>query len=146
MDRIRDFLDGFDASLLEAIWRYMSLPPARLGSALGFLGAFIVLCELTRIALAPEHVQSRLAHVLMCLLTFPIQSMTLAVVLVHAGRSYAGRGWINLAFAFGLYVVWYVAGQLTRLARPLSEGADLGFMSVGALITFPVGVIVALIT
>jgi hypothetical protein len=44
-----------------------------------------------------------------------------------------------------MYVIWYLAGQLVLLARPDTEGADLGFMTVGALITFPVGIIAAIV-
>jgi hypothetical protein len=79
------------------------------------------------------------------LLTFAVQSVVLAVVLVWANHHHPGRGWINLGYAFLMYVVWYAAGQLTHLARPDNEGADLGFMTVGALITFPVGILTALI-
>jgi hypothetical protein len=145
MDRIRHFLDGVDTSVLEAAWRHMSLPPHRLGLALVFLASVIAICELTRIALCTEHTRSRIAHVSVALLTFPIQSIFLAIVLVHAAQTYPGRGWINLAIALGMYVLWFVTGQATRLVRRVSEGADLGFMCVGALITFPVGVIAALV-
>jgi hypothetical protein len=145
MERIRWFIDGIDTSLFSAVWRHMSLPPDRWWPALALLAGLIVVCELTRIALSTEHTTSRIAHVTMCLLTFPIQAITLAVVLVHAAATYPGRGWINLAAVVGLYGLWFVTGQATRLARPASEGADLGFMAVGALITLPTGVIAAVV-
>jgi hypothetical protein len=145
MDCIRWFLHETDTSLLEATWRHMSLPPHRLGPALLLLGSVMVICELTRIALCTEHTRSRVAHVSMALLTFPLQSIFLSIVLVHAATSYPGRGWINLAIAVGLYALWFVTGQATRLVRRVSEGADFGFMSVGALITFPIGIAVALL-
>ncbi len=145
LDGIRNFLAGIDTSVLEAAWRHMSLPPDRLGPALVMLASVIVVCELTRIALCTEHTRSRIAHVSVALLTFPFQSIFLAIVLVHADRTYPGRGWNNLAIAVGLYVLWFVTGQATRLVRRVSEGADLGFMCVGALITVPVGVIAALV-
>jgi hypothetical protein len=129
---------------LDVVWDLLSLPPGRLVPALGLLAAFIVVCELTRIALATVLTRSVLAHVTICLLTFPVQAIGLAVVLEHAAQRYPERGFLNLAFAAGLYVIWYVIGRVTRLVRPISEGADLGFMSVGALITFPVGVLAAL--
>jgi len=123
----------------------MSLPPERIGEWLMFLSAFMILCELTRLALATVFTRSVLAHAMRCLLTFAIQAIVLAAVLVWADYRHPGRGWINLGYALLLYFIWYLAGQLVLLARPDTEGADLGFMTVGALITFPVGIIAALI-
>jgi hypothetical protein len=51
-----------------------------------------------------------------------------------------------LAIVAGAYILWYLVGQSTRLVRRDSEGADVGFMSFGALITFPVGIVAALLT
>jgi len=145
MDTIRSFIDGMDWSVLVSAWRHLSLPPDRLGPALMMLGSIVVVCELTRIALCTEHTTSRVAHVTVCVLTFPFQSILLAVMLVHAASSYPGRGWINLGIALAAYVLWFVIGMATKLVRKPSEGADLGFMCVGALITFPVGIIAAIV-
>jgi len=145
MARVRSFIEGGDWSMLEALWRHLSLPPDGLGRALLLLASVMVICELTRIALCTEHTTSRIAHVTMCLLTFPAQSIFLAVVLVHAAAAHPGRGWINLGIALGAYAVWFVAGQATKLVRRPSEGADLGFMCVGGLITFPIGIVAALV-
>lgn len=123
----------------------MSLPPDRVGEWLLFLSAFLILCEFTRLALGTVFTRSVLAHVLRCLLTFAIQAIVIAVVLVWADHRYPARGWINLGYALLFYGIWYVAGQIVLLARPDTEGADLGFMTVGALITFPVGIIAALV-
>ena len=106
-----------DAGVLEGVWRHMSLPPDRLGPALALLAAVMVICELTRIALRTEHTTSRVAHVAVCVLTFPIQAIFLAVVLVHAAGSHPGRGWINLGIALGAYALWFAAGQATKLVR-----------------------------
>jgi hypothetical protein len=144
MDRVRSFVEGGDWAVLEAAWRHLSLPPERLGPALALLASVMVICELTRIALCTEHPTSRVAHVTVCLLTFPFQSILLAMVLVHAAAAHPGRGWINLGIALGAYALWFAAGQATKLVRRPSEGADLGFMCVGALITFPVGAAAAL--
>lgn len=123
----------------------LSLPRERIRESLTLLCAFIILCELTRLALATAFTRSVLAHVTRCLLTFAVQSVLLAAVLVWAAYRYPARSWINLGYALLLYVVWYLAGQLVVLVRSDTEGADLGFMAVGALITFPVGIIAALI-
>jgi len=53
---------------------------------------------------------------------------------------------LNLGVALLIYGIWFVTGQLTSLARADNEGADLGFMTVGALITFPVGIVAAIAT
>jgi hypothetical protein len=130
---------------LSVLWGLLSLPPGQLVPAFGLLASFMIVCELARIALGTELTRSVPAHVTICLLTFPVQSVALAIVLMHAAQRHPGRGWHNLLFAAGLYLVWYLAGQITRLVRPRSEGADVGFMSVGALITFPAGLVAALI-
>ncbi|HLK90041.1 MAG TPA: hypothetical protein VKZ18_09105 [Polyangia bacterium] len=130
---------------LVKVWALLALPPDQLVPALSLLAFVIVIAELVRIAIGTELTRSALAHVTVCLLTFALQSVLLAVVLVHAAHAYPTRGFVNLAFAAGLYLVWYLAGQATKLVRPVSEGADVGFMAVGALITFPAGLVAALV-
>jgi hypothetical protein len=142
---MHSMLSQVSSEPFQRVWALLSLAPDRLGPALSLLAAIIVLGELIRVALGTELTGSVLAHVTLCLLTFPLPSVLLAVVLAHAASAHPGRGLINLAFAFGLYVVWYLTGQFTRLVRPISEGADLGFMTVGALITFPTGLVSALV-
>jgi hypothetical protein len=122
-----------------------ALPAERIWEALAYLGAFTILCELTRLALGTTFTRSKLAQVIRSLLTFPVQAILLAAVLVWAAHQHPERAWINVAYALALYAVWYAAGQLVLLARPDTEGADLGFMTVGALITFPVGIIAAIL-
>ena len=145
MDLITSFIKNGTWGPFKDLIQLMSLPPERTKEWLMFLSAFMVLCELTRLALATVFTRSVLAHVTRCLLTFAIQSVVLAAVLVWADYRHPGRGWINLGYALLLYFIWYLAGQLVLLVRPDTEGADLGFMAVGALITFPVGIIAALI-
>jgi len=143
---LSSFLAGVTSAPFKDLLDLLSLPPERIGRALGLLAAFMVACEWSRIALGTTLTRSALAHVVRCLLTFVLQSIVLAVVLVLADRAYPGRGWINLGYALLLYVIWYLAGQVTSLVRADNEGADLGFMTVGALITFPVGIVAALLT
>jgi len=145
MNMILSFLHNGTWGPFRDFVELMSLPPERIREWLFFLSAFMVLCELTRLALATVFTHSVLAHVTRCLLTFAIQAIVLAAVLVWADHRHPGRGWINLGYALLLYVIWYLAGQLVLLVRPDTEGADLGFMTVGALITFPVGIIAAIV-
>lgn len=145
MNFILSFLHNGTWGPFKDFVELMSLPPERLREWLFFLSAFIILCELTRLALATVFTRSVLAHVTRCLLTFAIQAIVLAAVLVWADYRHPGRSWINLGYALLLYVIWYLAGQLVLLVRPDTEGADLGFMTVGALITFPVGIIAAIV-
>ena len=145
MDIINSFLQNGTWGPFKDFLDLMSLPPARAKEWLTFLIAFMILCELTRLALATLFTRSVLAHVTRCLLTFAVQAVVLAAILVWADYRLPGRGWINLGVALLMYVIWYLAGQLVLLARPDTEGADLGFMTVGALITFPVGIIAAIV-
>lgn len=139
-------IPGMTTEPLRVIWDLLSLPPGRILPAIGLLAGFMIVCELVRVALATELTRSVLAHVTLCLLTFPVQSTVLSVVLLRAASSYPGRCLFNLGIVAGLYVVWYLTGESTRLVRPLSEGADLGFMTVSALFTLSAGVVAALIS
>ena len=146
MEYLHQLLDGMTTQPFKDILHMLELPPGRLWPGFSLLAAVIIVCELVRISLGTVLTRSRLAHLTVCLLTFALQSMLLAFVLIHADRHHPGRGWINLGLAVALYVVWYATGQFTRLIRTDSEGADLGFMTVGALITFSVGIVFAFIT
>lgn len=143
---MNQLVDGMTTQPFVNLWHLLELPPDQIWAAISMLAAIIVVAELVRISLGTVLTHSRVAHVTICLLTFAFQALLLAVVLVVADRAHHGRGWLNLGIALGLYVAWYVSGELTRLVRSDSEGADLGFMAVGALITFPVGVVFAAIT
>jgi hypothetical protein len=145
MDFISSFLRNGTWGPFRDLLEVLSLPAQRTREWLMLLSAFMILCELTRLAVATVFTRSVLAHVVRILLTFPVQALTLAAVLVWADYRHPDRSWINLGVALLMYIVWYLAGQLVLLARPDTEGADLGFMTVGALITFPVGILAALI-
>jgi hypothetical protein len=145
MEMILSFLHNGTWGPFRALLDLLSLPPDRIKEWLSLLIAFMIVCELTRLALATVFTRSVLAHVTRCLLTFAVQAVVLAGVLVWADYRHPERAWINLGYALFLYVIWYLAGQLVLLARHDTEGADLGFMTVGALITFPVGIIAALV-
>jgi hypothetical protein len=144
MDYLKQLIDGMTIAPFLKLLRLLSLPPDDLVASLSLLAGMIIVCELVRIGLGTEHTRSVIVHVLICSLTFLFQAGTLAFVLVYASVKHPGRGWLNLAFVLGLFVLWYIVGQTTKLVRRDSEGADLGFMSVGALITFPVGIVAAL--
>jgi len=145
MDIITTFIHNATWGPFKDLIQLLSLPPERRTEWLMLLSAILILCEFTRLALGTVFTRSVLAHVTRCLLTFAIQAVVLAAVLVWADYRHPDRAWINLGYALLFYGIWYLAGQLVLLARPDTEGADLGFMTVGALITFPVGFIAALI-
>jgi hypothetical protein len=146
MEYVRQLLDGMTVQPFKNLLHLLALPPDRLWASVSLLAAVIIACELIRIALGTVLTRSRVAHVTVCLLTFALQALLLAFVLGYADCHYPGRGWINLGIAVALYVLWYATGDVTRLVRSDSEGADLGFMAVGALITFPVGIVFAVVT
>ena len=145
MNTIMSFLHNGTWGPFKDLVELMSLPPERTKEWFLFLSAFMVMCELTRLALSTTFTRSVLAHVLRCLLAFAVQALVLAAVLVWAAYRHPERAWINLGYALLFYVIWYAAGKIVLLARSDTEGADLGFMTVGALITFPVGIIAALV-
>jgi DMSO/TMAO reductase YedYZ heme-binding membrane subunit len=146
MDYLRQLIDGISAQPFKDLLHMLELPPDRLWASFSLLAGVLIACELFRISLGTALPLSRIAHVIVCTLTFALQALLLAFVLGYADRHHPGRGWINLGIALALYAVWYATGEFTRLVRKDSEGADLGFMAVGALITFPVGIIFALVS
>jgi hypothetical protein len=146
MQFVHQLLDGITTQPFHILYRFLTLPPDHLWPSISMLAGFMMVCELVRIAFGTELTTSRIAHFTVCALTFAVQAIVLAVVLVIADLAHPGRGWINLCIAFAMYVTWYLTGQLTKLVRSDSEGADVGFMTVGALITFPVGIVAAALT
>ena len=71
MSHTSSILGGITQEPFRALLELLSLPPDRLRAAFGMLAAFVVVCELVRIALGTEHTRSVLAHVTICLLTCP---------------------------------------------------------------------------
>lgn len=119
----------------------LRLPPEHLGASILLLAGIVIACEYLRVSLTPVLTRSVIAHVLVNLLTVVVLPVLLAVVLVLSISAHPDRALINLAIAGGLYVLWYLAGQSTLLVRSDTQGADLGFICVGAVITFVPGVI-----
>jgi hypothetical protein len=130
---------------LELVWEWLSLPPGNLWPGFLLLAGAVFLGELVRIALLTELTRSAIAHVAVCLLTVAAQAVGLSVVLVHAARAHPGRGVVNLLVVAAVFLVWYVAGSLTRLVRRDGEGADLGFMSLAGVIVLVAGVTAAVV-
>jgi hypothetical protein len=129
---------------LHNLIQLLTLSPEHLVGSLILLGALCAANDLIKTALMIEFTRSPLIHVLLNILTlFP--AGLLGLVLLASAYLYRGRGWVNLGYALLLYVAWYAGGALTHLARRDTEGADPGFMTVGALVTFPVGVLAALV-
>jgi hypothetical protein len=119
----------------------LRLPPAHLGASILLLAGIVISCEYLRVSLSPVLTRSVIAHVLVNLLSAVILPVLLAVVLVLGISAHPDRALINLGVVGGLYVLWYLAGQSTLLVRPDSQGADLGFICIGSMITFVPGVI-----
>jgi hypothetical protein len=118
----------------------MSLGPERWVASLTLLAAFVVLNDLLRTALMLEFTRSWVVHLIINTLTL-LPSFVLGLVLLYAGYRHPERAWLNLAWAALLYVAWYLGGTLTRLSRRDTEGADVGFQMLGALITLPFGIL-----
>jgi hypothetical protein len=123
----------------------MQLGPENWPHAVALLGFFAMCCYLLRTALMIELVQATWVHVAVCVLTL-LPGIVMAIVLGWAAYWYPERAWFNLLCAVLVYVAWWAGGAMTRLVRPDTEGGDVGWLAMGALITFPVGVIAALVT
>lgn len=127
-----------------ALLNLLALDPDVVWHAFAILGFLCMVAYLLRTVLLIEAPLSRLAHATACILTMAPAFM-LAGVLVYAAAVHPERAWVNLAFAAGLFVVWWAGGAVTRLSRQDTEGGDIGWLAMGALVTFPVGVLAALI-
>ena len=92
METIISFIHNGTWGPFKDLLELMSLPPERTREWLMFLSAFMILCELTRLTLATVFTRSVVAHVIRCLLTFAIQAIVLAAVLVWADHRHPGRG------------------------------------------------------
>jgi uncharacterized membrane protein len=122
----------------------MSLAPDTLAHAMAMLSFLFVVNYLLRTAYMSQRTRSVLTHMVVCTLTL-LPAIALAVILCWAAYRHPDRAWINLGVAALLYVPWYLGGAMTRLARPDTEGGDIGWLTMGALITFPVGIAAALL-
>ena len=113
--------------------------------AVALLGFFCACCYLLRIALMVEVPFAGWAHAWICTLTL-LPAIVLGAVLVWAAYWHPERAWLNLGFAALVYVAWAAGGAITRLVRPDTEGADIGWLAMGAIITFSAGVVAAVVT
>ena len=129
---------------LRHLSRLLALEPRYLPHAMVLLGFAFAVNYLLRTVLLIEAPLSRWVHLVVCLLTM-LPAFVLAAVLWWAASQHPERAWINLGVALVLYVAWWLGGAMTRLARPDTEGGDVGWLTMGALVTFPVGVMAALI-
>jgi len=121
-----------------------TLAPDHLLMSLAFLAAIMAGNDLVRTALMVELTRNPLVHMVLNVLTL-LPAFLIAAILFASAWLHPTQRWINLLYALLLYVAWYIGGAITKLARRDTEGADPGFMSVGALVTFPVGLLAALI-
>ncbi len=126
---------------MTTVIELMTLPSEHLVTATVFLAAIIATCEYVRIVLSVTAPKSVAVHLLVSLLTVVIQPLFLAAVLVLSIAATPERAWLCMAIVAGLYGVWYLAGQSSLLVRADSQGADVGFMTVGAVMTFIPGLI-----
>lgn len=122
----------------------LSLAPSRLGYAITLLAFLFMVNYLLRTAYMNAATRSRPVHMLVCTLTL-LPAICLAAILFLAAYRHPDRVWMNLAVAAALYLPWALGGAITRFSRPDTEGADVGWLAMGALITFPAGLIAAVV-
>ncbi|MCG8405943.1 MAG: hypothetical protein MI923_12175 [Phycisphaerales bacterium] len=134
----------FDEPILTDLFDLISLAPSRLGYSITLLAFLFMVNYLLRTAYMNTGTCSRLVHMLVCTLTL-LPAICLAFILFLAAYRHPDRAWINLAIAAALYLPWALGGAITRFARAETEGADVGWLTMGALITFPAGLIAAVL-
>ena len=140
----RSFVEGYTAGPFHRLDLIFALDPRWLVHIYVLFAALFLVNDLLRTALMSELVRSVWTHLIVLVLTlFP--GALLGIVLLWAGHRHPDRVWINLGVAAALYPWWIAGGAVTRLARRDTEGADLGWIFHGALITFPLGLLAAVI-
>jgi hypothetical protein len=144
MPILDSFLAGWNAGPFYLLAQLLSLGPDMLIEAIVLLAALFFLNDLLRTALLPQATRSILAHLTCCALTL-LPGIVLGFVLVWAAHEHPDRAWLNLGIAAFLYLFWILGGAITRAVRSDSEGADIGWIFHGAVITFALGVGAALI-
>jgi len=140
MELIERFLRDMTVEPFRNLLELLSLAPNHLWASLAFLGALTLVNDLIRTALMVEYTRSVINHIIVDALTL-LPGVLLGLVLLYAGYRHPERAWINLGLALVLYGPWYLGGTLTWLARHDTEGADVGWMSHGAVITFVCGLL-----
>jgi hypothetical protein len=129
---------------LRNLLELLSLAPGAVGHAMVLL-SFLFMCSyLLRTACMSEGTRSVPVHMLVCVLTL-LPAVVLAAMLALGALRYPDRAWTNLGIAALLYLPWYAGGRITRLVRSDTEGADVGWLTMGALVTFPVGLLAAIV-
>ena len=128
---------------LHGLGQLLALSPETLWHAVAMLSFLFLLNYLVRTGYMSESPRCVAVHMVVCLLTL-LPAVILAAVLIWAAYNHPERAWINLVIAALLYVPWYLGGAVTRPVRSDAEGADVGWLTMGALITFPAGVIAAI--
>lgn len=144
MEIIRGFIEGFTAEPSGVLFDLFTLKPGNLIEAFVVIAILFVMNELIKAYLMIEHTRSAVVHVGINIMTlFP--AIFLAVLLLYAGRIHPERVWINLLFAVLTFIPWYMGGLSTYMARRDTEGADIGFMTVGLFIVIFIGVAAAVV-
>lgn len=121
------------ANLLELL----SLAPERWFASLILLASAIILNELLRNALLVQYTRSVANHLMVSVLLM-LPAVMVGGALLYGAYRHPERAWLNVLWIPALYAAWYAGGALTRLARPDTEGADVGWMAMGLVfVTVP---------
>ena len=101
------------------------------------MGSPVVLNELLCTALLVEHTRSVANHLIVSVMLM-LPAVIVGAVLLLAGFRRPGSAWLNLLWIAVLYGFWWLGGTLTKLARPDTEAADVGWMAMGLVfVTLP---------
>jgi hypothetical protein len=144
LELIQWFWSGLSRGALGNLLDLLTFSPERLWYSMALLAWIILWNDLVRTALMTQYTRSRINHAIIDVLTL-WPGFMLGFLLLAAGYRHPQRVWINLGLAAVLYVAWWAGGTLTRLARSDTEGADVGWISHGFIITMVFGVAAALV-
>ncbi len=140
MDILQSLLEGITTGPFRNLLELLSLGPDRLLASLVLLAAVMTMNDLFRTAVMVEATRSVSVHLVVNVLTL-WPGVMLGLILLYAAFRHPERAWINLGLAMALYLFWILGGTLTRLSRRDTEGADIGWISHGAIITVALGLL-----
>lgn len=140
MKNLGDLIAGVSIEPVNNLLVLISLPEGMLTPSIIFIISFIILNDLIRTAIMVEYTRSVIVHIIINVLTL-LPAVVIGAVLIYAGYKHPDRAWFNLLLGVVFYFAWYLGGTLTWLSRKDTEGADVGWMTMGLFITVPCGVI-----
>lgn len=141
---IQKLFEGLTLGPFVHLMEIFTLGAGNLLIAFGIITVLFFINELLKAYLMIEHTHCIITHVGINIMTI-LPAIILMAILIYAGFKHPERTGINFTFVVLSFIPWYLAGKFTRLARRDTEGADIGFMTVGLLLVVFAGIITTLV-